>query len=469
MASNYKILIIDDDRAFHQKTRIAFRRNFEFEGALSIENGLRKVKEWKPDLILLDLDLDGKEDFEGGVKNVSKIRQINEFVPIIIVSASVKSNSKGMSEGAKYALSKEEYDKKEWVNIFRGVIEQALITRELAKKNKLLKKTIKRAKKTGEEIHQFITVNEELIFVKQKLQKLAIFDRVHLFVSGETGTGKEVVARYYHQESKRKDEPFVEVHFAEIQETMMESVLFGHKKGAFTDATEDKTGLFEAADGGILFLDEIGKIDKRTQRLLLRFLESHKVRKLGQNDYKRLDILIISATNKDLKKEVEEDRFLLDLYHRLKKGMEIQLPPLRERKEDIIPLINYFIDGDVEETFTKEVLQLMKNYHWSGNIRQLKSTVEKMTLEALIADKEKVDMDCLTEELKASAKMQTVSMTKVKDAKTEEIVRNLQRIADGFNKKKKKGTIAQEININWGSDNLRSLITLPNKNNKFTY
>lgn len=466
MLTNYKILIIDDDKKFHQKVRIAFRTSFEFEGAISLQKGLVKIEEFEPDLILLDLDLNGEEDFEGGVKNISKIKEINEFLPIIIVSASVKSNSKGMSEGAKYALSKQEYNRNEWENVFRVVIEQALPTRELAQKNKRLQKTVKRAKETAETIHQFITANKDLIVVKQKLQKLAALDSVHLFVSGETGTGKEVVARYYHQEGKRKDKPFVEVHFAEIQETMMESVLFGHKKGAFTGATQDKIGLFEAANGGILFLDEIGKIDKKTQRLLLRFLESHKVRKLGQNTYKKLDILIITVTNKNLKKEVEEDRFLEDLYHRLKKGMEIQLPPLRERKEDIIPLVNYFIDGDVKNVFTKEVLQLMESYHWSGNIRQLKSTVEKMTLEALIADKEQVDMNCLTEELKTLAKMQTDSTVKAKDAKTEEIIRNLQLITEGLHFKKGKSIIAQGINANWNSDNLRSLIKTYWKNNR---
>ncbi len=312
-------------------------------------------------------------------------------------------------------------------------------------------------------MHQFITINKDLIVIKQKLKKLAALDRVNLFISGETGTGKEVVAKYYHQEGKRKDKPFIEVHFGEIQETLMESVLFGHKKGSYTGATEDCEGLFEAANGGILFLDEIGKISANTQRLLLRFLDSYKVRRLGENHYKKLDVLIIVATNKDLKKEVANGFFLEDLFYRLKKGIEIHLPPLRARREDIIPLVNYFINGDAENAFTKDVLQLIKNYHWGGNIRHLKSDVERMTLEALISDKEQVDMDCLTEELKVFAKRENDS---IKDNETKEIMRILTLIAEGLNTKKGKSIIAREINANWNSDNLRSLIKTYWKNNR---
>ncbi|MEZ4888061.1 MAG: sigma-54 dependent transcriptional regulator [Chitinophagales bacterium] len=474
MATNYKILIIDDDKEFHRKIRMAFRRRFEFEGAENLSKGLMKIKEWNPHLILLDLDLEGNELFEEGIQNIQTIKGVDDNTPIIVVSAIpinegvIRNVMDTISEGAVNFLSKQEYNGEEWNKKFMKAIRPSLSNKRLAKKNQNLQKSVKRAKKTAEEIHQFITANEELMTVKQKLQRLAELDKVHLFVTGETGTGKEVVARYYHQVSKRKDQPFVEVHFAEIQESMMESMLFGHKKGSFTDATEDKTGLFEAADGGILFLDEIGKIDKKTQRLLLRFLESYKVRKLGQNSYKKLDILIVCATNKDLEKEVTEDRFLLDLYHRLKRGMEIHLPPLRERREDIVPLANYFIDEDVRQVFSKEVLQLMNNHHWEGNIRQLKSNVEKMVMVAMIQDKEQVDMDCLTDELKVSAKMQGASSSiTAQDAKTKEIIRNLQLIAKGLENKEKKMDIARKIDTNWDSDNLRSLIkTYWKKNQK---
>ncbi len=474
MAENYKILIIDDDKEFHRKIRTAFRRNFEFEGADNFQKGISKIKQWKPDLILLDLDLDGNEDFEGGVENIGKIKKMDSYVPVIIVSAvhnKIKLVLKVIRNGAATFLSKAEYVYTEWEEEFIRVITNA----KSLKKARLLEQKIHRIRETSTIIHQFVTENENLIKQKQRLRKLAETDGFHLFISGETGTGKEVVARFFHQSGKRKDKPFVEVHFAEIQETVMESVLFGHKKGSYTGATEDREGLFEAANGGILFLDEIGKISTNTQRLLLRFLDSYKVRRLGEKNYKQLDVLVVTATNKNLKKEVEEGSFLEDLYFRLKKGMEIHLPPLRERKEDVFPLAAYFIGDSIEERFTDEVLQLMEQYPWKGNIRQLKSTVEKMTVEALMLDKEKVDMDCLTEELRIFTKRRyVISYTEKlpeqilsnEDVQTQQIIVNLRLIADGLKNKKGKTNIAKQINVNWNSDNVRSLIKTYWKNNR---
>jgi len=228
-----------------------------------------------------------------------------------------------------------------------------------------------------------VTVNpriEEALRTAQRFQD----SELPILIQGETGTGKELIARAIHYSSQRRGKSFVPVNCAAFTDTLLESEFFGHKKGSFTNALQDKKGLFEEADGGTLFLDEVANASEGLQAKLLRVLEEMEIRKVGETKSQKVDVGIISATNRDLAKEVEAGRFHKDLYYRLT-GLEIKLPPLRERKEDIQPLVDYFLNLFAQKEgklkgVTEEALELLTTYNWPGNVRQLKNEVERTTI-----------------------------------------------------------------------------------------
>jgi DNA-binding NtrC family response regulator len=204
----------------------------------------------------------------------------------------------------------------------------------------------------------------------------------NVFISGESGTGKEVIARAIHQMGERKNSPFIAINCSSIPENLLESEFFGHAKGSFTGASDKKIGLFEEANGGTLFLDEIGDLNLSLQAKLLRVLQERKIRRIGENVFRDVDVRIISATHKDLRKEVHEKHFREDLFFRLN-VIQIRIPPLRERKEDILPLAEFFLKKFVavnklpEKKFSQDVLDKFLTYHWGGNVRELENMVER--------------------------------------------------------------------------------------------
>ncbi len=248
---------------------------------------------------------------------------------------------------------------------------------ELLRENLLLKERLEEEYGFG----NIVTVNPKL---KQALRTAQRFkdSGLHILLQGETGTGKELLARAIHYSSERRGKKFVPVNCAAFTDTLLESEFFGHKRGSFTNALQDKRGLFEEADGGTLFLDEVTNASEELQAKLLRAIEEMEVRKVGETRSKKVDVRIIGATNRDLGEMVEAGKFRKDLYYRLK-GVEIELPPLRERKEDIPPLINHFLNlsaqkgGGRIKGVTQEAMELLVAYDWPGNVRELKNEVER--------------------------------------------------------------------------------------------
>jgi len=383
------ILIIDDDPAFISKLRFAFK-NYLFKKALSWQSATSILKN-NFDLILLDLKLNPDSDELNGLEYIKYLKDAHPDTPLVVVTADEATDTvvKAMKEGADDFLRKSEYDLLTWQKKFELLIE-----------NKRLAKQVK-----NYEQEQFIFIGEspEILEIKNTLRILAENPDITVLITGETGVGKEVAARYLHQQSLRKNGPFVAVNLSSIQENLIESALFGHKKGAFTGANYEREGYFRKANEGILFLDEIGDISPEIQIKLLRFLDTKKIQIVGDEKDVQLDVQIIAATNQDLANLVKEGKFRSDLYFRLK-NFQIEIPPLRTRCSDISLLLDYYLSKAGislnEDNIEKNVIQNLLNYHWPGNVRELKNVVDSILLKMRILKKVKIDLDCLPEELK---------------------------------------------------------------------
>jgi len=245
--------------------------------------------------------------------------------------------------------------------------------RRLEEENILLRREVARRYSFGEVVGESPEMKEVL-----KLAAKAAMSSLTVLISGKTGTGKELIAKVIHANGPRKEGPFLSVNCAALPEVLLESELFGHRKGAFTGATEDRKGLFEAADGGTLFLDEVGEMSPSLQAKLLRVLETGEVRRLGETQIKRVDVRVIAATNRDLEKDVRDGRFRRDLFYRLN-IFPIHIPPLRERREDIPLLAGHFLK-DTGKRLSPEALNLLVKYDWPGNVRELKNEMERVVV-----------------------------------------------------------------------------------------
>ena len=394
---NHSILIVDDDTELHQQLRFAFRRNYEFDGAINAEQ-LRKKLASKSDysLILMDLVLDSNSNEKVGLDLIMEVSTQYPHIPIIVVTADKEVNTvvDAMHFGASDFLTKGSYDYDLWNEKFLKVIE----SKQLKIENQELKKEVKRHREKKREEFLFIGESPAILEIKRILKIVANEPEITVLITGETGVGKEVAARYLHYNGERADQPFEGINLSAIQDTLLESTLFGHKKGAFTGALKDVEGIFHQANKGVLLLDEIGDINPAIQIKLLRFLETKMIRPVGAEKDIKLDIQIIAATHKDIAKEVSLGNFREDLYQRLK-AMIIEIPPLRERKEDIILILNHYLKGDAHELITPEAIRLLVNYQWVGNIRELKNTVNYMLLRKKILDKSIMDEACLPAEI----------------------------------------------------------------------
>ena len=377
-----KLLIIDDDKSFNQKLQIGMKE-YIFVEALDIEsaNSLFKLNQY--DLILLDLNLNPNTERLDGLDLISPIKTANPKTPLIVVTADQKTETvvTAMKLGADDFLRKGSFDLLSWKKKFELLIE-----------NQHLKDKYNKIEKAK---GQFIGNSDIVVDIKNTLQFLAGNPEISVLITGETGVGKEVAARFIHQQSKRSINPFIAVNLSALSPTLIESALFGHKKGSFTGAENSREGYLIKADGGILFIDEIGDLSLDIQVKLLRFLEDKKISRVGEEKEIQLDLQIITATNKNLKMEIKNGRFRADLYFRLKNFI-VEIPPLRDRKEDIPVLLSHFFKrygfpntGDI---FTDRMLELFAQFKWPGNVRELKHTVDyiymksqgrKITLEHL--------------------------------------------------------------------------------------
>ena len=407
---NLSILIIDDDELFHRNMELSFNHACVFSHVISevdIKEGIEMANE-NPgglQLILLDLDLSGNSNAQEGLDLIPTLLQEFPSIPVIIVT---KANEislvvEAIKRGAKDFLYKPDFDQESWLNTFRAVVHQ----KNLQDENVHLKQIVKR--KQAEKIalenasYPFIGQSPLVEEVRQTLRAIGQKPHLTVLLTGETGVGKEVAARYMHQHSSRSEGSFVPVHLSSINKEVLESTLFGHEKGAYTDASKGREGYFQQANGGILFLDEIGEINKDLQVKLLRFLEDHTIRRLGDDKDIQLDVQVITATNKNLKKEVKEGRFREDLYFRLK-NFEVSIPALRNRKEDIPLIISHYLGqsqpGKPQEIFEPGVWDKLLRYNWPGNIRELRNSIESMGMKREIKGLSLISLACIPEEIR---------------------------------------------------------------------
>lgn len=335
------------------------------------EDALKLIREESPDLVLLDIQLPGIN----GLEVLERAKEMDDEVIIIMVSALgvLETAVKAMRSGA-YDYINKPFNLDELAITIRKALETGELRREVAHLRS------EQTRKYG--VKNLIGNSRQMRGILDMVAKVAKSDASTVFVQGESGTGKELIAKAIHYESARADKPFMAINCAAVPSTLLESELMGHEKGAFTDAKTQKKGLFELADGGTVFLDEIGDMEPGMQAKLLRILEERAFRRVGGAREIPVDVRIVSATNKDLLQAIEEKTFRNDLYYRLQ-VIPIYLPPLRERKEDIMPLVEHFI-GYFNREFGKSVKGVSKmaerfllEYSWPGNIRELRNVIER--------------------------------------------------------------------------------------------
>lgn len=369
-----KILIIDDDKLIRWSLNKYFSTDgYQVSEAESASEGLEKVKESVPDLVLLDVRLPDLN----GIEVLKTIKEIDPDIITIVMTAygEVDSAVKSLKLGAYDYVTKPLEIEKLKLEIQKA-LDATAIKKELTYLRTLHEKTYGYTNIIGK--------SKQMTQVFEMISKVARVD-VTILLTGESGTGKDMVARAIHYQSHRGNAPFMEINCAALPETLLETELFGHEKGAFTDAKELKKGLLETSKSGTVFLDEIGDMPFPMQAKILKVCENKKIRRIGSTRDIEIDVRIIAATNKDLLNMVREGRFREDLYYRLK-VMHIHLPPLRERPEDIALLVNHFIDYYNKEYrarkdgITKEAIEYLLAYDWPGNVRELKNLIERAIL-----------------------------------------------------------------------------------------
>ena len=368
-----KILIIEDEESIRRVlVRILNEEdsNFEIHEASDGKKGLESISKENFDLVLCDIKMP-KID---GIELLQRTRKKNSSLPFIMLTGhgNVETAVESMKLGAYDFISKPPD-----LNRLLTSVRNALEKKELVTENKILRKKV--AKR-----YQIIGESKSIKTIHELIDKVAQSE-ARVLITGKSGTGKELVAHQIHERSLRQKFSFVEVNCAAIPAELIESELFGHTKGSFTSAIKDRQGKFEAANGGTLFLDEIADMSLAAQAKVLRALEENKVQRVGSEKHITVDVRVITATNKDLKKEIEKGSFREDLYHRLAVIL-IDVPTLSSRKDDIPLLVNHFVEiickeqGIESKSFSKESISLLEDYNWSGNIRELRNVIERLII-----------------------------------------------------------------------------------------
>jgi len=368
-----KILIIEDEEPIRRVlVRILSDEDsgFEIQEASDGKKGIDLIKKESFDLVLCDIKMP-KID---GIELLQRTRKTNTSLPFIMLTGhgNIETAVESMKLGAYDFISKPP-DLNRLINSVRNALEK----KELVTENKILRQKV--AKK-----YEIIGKSKSIMEVHSMVDKVAKTE-ARVLITGESGTGKELVAHNIHERSERNKSPFIEVNCAAIPSELIESELFGHLKGSFTSAVKDRQGKFEAANNGTLFLDEIGDMSLAAQAKVLRALEENKIQRVGSQKDISVDVRVIAATNKDLKKEIDNGNFREDLYHRLAVIL-IEVPELSKRKSDIPILISHFSEliskeqGIETKVFNKDSLKLLEEYDWSGNIRELRNVIERLII-----------------------------------------------------------------------------------------
>ncbi|PLY01360.1 MAG: Fis family transcriptional regulator [Desulfuromonas sp.] len=369
-----RILIVDDEAFIRENLeRILGEDGYRPISTETAESALKIFSEEEVDLVLLDLNLGA----QSGLEVLRQLREIDPEVLVIIITGY------GTVESAVEALKLGAYDyiKKPFkADAIRLIVKLALETQSLRREVRHLKRG-----GSGLDAADMVGNSPAMLEVYHQVQEVAKHDNATVLVTGESGTGKELVARAIHKLSSRQGQPFVEINCGTLPFNLLETELFGHERGAFTDARTRKIGLFEEAHTGSIFLDEIGEMDMNLQVKLLRVLEDRRIRRLGGTRNIDIDVRVVAATNRDLRAAIEAREFREDLFYRLN-VFPIHLPPLRKRQEDIPVLLDQFIRQfstafrrNVRE-LSREALDLLMRYHWPGNVRELRNVVERICI-----------------------------------------------------------------------------------------
>ena len=371
-----KILLVDDESAILDALQILFRgEGWDVSVADSGPKALAALEDEKPDIVLTDIRMPGA----GGLEVLTEARRADPEMPVILMTAqaSLQTAVRAVNEGAYYYLQKPFRNDE-----LLAICKRAAEARQLRVENRRLKKEIRSRTKAIE--GRPIGRAPRFVEVLDLAETVAGTDSTVL-ISGESGTGKEVVARYIHALSERSEGPFLSINCGALPESLLESELFGHVRGSFTGAVKDRDGLLVAAAGGTFFLDEIGEMTPATQVKLLRAIQEREVIPVGQTRAVPVDVRLIAATNRDLEEEINRGSFRSDLYYRLN-VIQLHLPPLRQRKEDIAVLANHFLtaegNGDASLRLSDEALQVLNEYDWPGNVRELQNALERAAVVA---------------------------------------------------------------------------------------
>jgi DNA-binding NtrC family response regulator len=368
-----KILIIEDEAAIRRVlTKILSEESDTYivEDAEDGLQGLEKIKNNDYDLVLCDIKMPKMD----GVEVLEAVKKIKPEIPMVMISGhgDMETAIQTMRLGAFDYISKPPD-----LNRLLNTVRNALDKKQLVVENKILKKKVSKN-------YEMIGESEPINRIKQMIEKVAQTE-ARVLITGPNGTGKELVAHQLHEKSQRANFPLIEVNCAAIPSELIESELFGHVKGAFTSAVKDRAGKFEAADKGTIFLDEIGDMSLSAQAKVLRALQENMITRVGADKDIKVDVRVIAATNKDLKKEIAEGRFREDLYHRLAVIL-INVPSLNERREDVPMLISHFAEkiaseqGTAVKHFSAAAVKLLQEYDWTGNIRELRNVVERLII-----------------------------------------------------------------------------------------
>ena len=368
-----RILIIEDEAAIRRVLKKIISEessSYEvFEAADGME-GIELIKENDYDLVLCDIKMPKMD----GVEVLQYGKRLKPELPFLMISGhgDLETAVSTMRLGAFDYISKPPD-----LNRLLNAVRNALGQKELVVENKRLKKKVSKN-------YEMIGESKSINHIKEIIEKVAPTE-ARVLITGSNGTGKELVAHWLHEKSERCKGPMIEVNCAAIPSELIESELFGHQKGSFTGASKDRAGKFEAANGGTIFLDEVGDMSLSAQAKVLRALQEHKVSRVGSDKDIKVDVRVIAATNKNLKKEIEEGKFREDLYHRLAVIL-INVPSLNERRDDIPLLIEYFSKAIAKEqgtsvkSFSKKAVKLLQEYDWTGNIRELRNVVERLII-----------------------------------------------------------------------------------------
>jgi len=369
----YRILIIEDEAAIRRVlVKILSEENqgyevFEAEDGLV---GMEIIKKEDFDLVLCDIKMPKMD----GVEVLEAVKKIKPEIPMVMISGhgDLETAVNTMKMGAFDYISKPPD-----LNRLLNTVRIALDRKELVVENTRLKKKVSKN-------YEMVGESQEIGMIKDMIEKVAPTE-ARVLITGPNGTGKELVAHWLHQKSERSNGPMIEVNCAAIPSELIESELFGHVKGAFTSAIKDRAGKFEAANGGTIFLDEVGDMSLSAQAKVLRALQENRVQRVGSDKDIKVDVRVITATNKDLKKEIDEGRFREDLYHRLAVIL-IKVPALNDRRDDIPLLVDYFSEkissehGTAKKKFSSKAIKLLQEYDWTGNIRELRNVVERLII-----------------------------------------------------------------------------------------